>query len=30
MKPSPGRDGTEQLRAAVHGCRDFLNHLVGP
>ncbi|GAA2630140.1 hypothetical protein GCM10010399_72550 [Dactylosporangium fulvum] len=25
-----GRDDTEQLRAAVHGYRDFLNHLVGP
>jgi hypothetical protein len=24
-----GRDDTEQLRAAVHGYRDFLNHLVG-
>ena len=26
---SSGRDDTEQLRAAVHGYRDFLNHLVG-
>jgi hypothetical protein len=25
-----GRDDTEQLRAAVHGYRDFLTHLVGP
>ncbi|GAA4254660.1 hypothetical protein [Dactylosporangium darangshiense] len=24
-----GRDDTEQLRNAVHGYRDFLNHLVG-
>ncbi|WP_432975880.1 hypothetical protein [Dactylosporangium sp. CA-233914] len=24
-----GRDDTEQLRAAVYGYRDFLNHLVG-
>ncbi|MER7003042.1 hypothetical protein ABT297_08345 [Dactylosporangium sp. NPDC000555] len=24
-----GRDDTEQLRAAAHGYRDFLNHLVG-